>query len=68
VGQVDGLFGIVICSLLIIGSTAKPKLFWEHPKTVSIRSSFGDSDTTIIFLVLGIIGVLVGIARAINFL
>ncbi|WBW95268.1 hypothetical protein [Oceanirhabdus sp. W0125-5] len=64
----DGLFGIVISSLLIIGTTAKPKLFWEHPKTVRIRKSFGDSDTTKIFLVLGIIGVIVGIARAFNFL
>lgn len=61
---------ILLGLFIIIHTLIKPKYFWDHRKAIAVRERFGDTATTILYLVIGgfllILGALIGILTALN--
>ncbi|MDF2474303.1 MAG: hypothetical protein K0R21_2085, partial [Anaerocolumna sp.] len=64
------IFYILIGLFIIIHTLLKPKYFWEHRKAKALRNRFGDTPTTILYLIIGgllfLLGILLGILTVLN--
>lgn len=62
----EGIILILIGVFTLVCSITKPNFYWNSRKARSMRKFVGDGMTTIIYLVLSIISIVVGIGMLLS--
>jgi hypothetical protein len=56
-----GIFTLAVSTFLLLLTALKPNWFWDHPKTVVLRSAIGNMGTAAFYYAIALFGLALGI-------